>query len=311
MTELPNLGAHSDGKHIVGGQNDKETTSNSLDDLLDNANNGTIDIDCSAGGTIVISATDFLANFRLNLGGNPTADFTIQLPASKRSFVVQNQTARTATAEIAGGASPNLPLSAGAVGPLFGDGNGFYRPSDPDLLAYPPATVDGTSDSFLFWDASLGGLARALGVDLPMAGKYALVARSTDLSVPDSSDLVVPWDSDIQDGFALHDSVTNDSRLTVPAGAGLVRLSANISWAAEASGHRDLRLLKNDLSFAGAPSVRGPAISAVLGTQQNLSSPPLVVAPGDYFELQVRQESGAALNLLAGDHSWFALEVLA
>lgn len=310
MTQLPNLGAHPDGKHIVGGQNDKETTSNSLDDLLDNSNNGTIDIDCSAGGTIVVSAIDFTEYFRLNLSGTPAADFTLELPATKRRFFTQNQSGRTATLEISGGASPNLTVNAGAAVVVYGDGAGFHSGNRPDVLSYPLAAADGANDSFLFWDASAGELARVLGDNLP-SGRNALVARGSNLSVPDASDQIVSWDTEIQDDFGLHDPVTNNSRLTVPAGAGLVTLSANVEWAAAASGHRDLRLLKNGLNFAGAALVRDSAISASLGLLQNLASPVLIVVPGDYFELQVRQESGAALDLVAGDHSWFSMEIVA
>jgi hypothetical protein len=310
MTQLPNLGAHPDGKHIVGGQNDKETTSNSLDDLLDNSSNGTVDVDCSAGGTIVVSATDFSENYRLNLTGTPAADFTLELPATKRRFFAQNQTGRNVTLQVSGGASPSLTVSADAAVPVFGDGVGFHSGSVPDLLSYPLAAVDGASDSFLFWDASAGNLARVLGDDLP-SGRNALVGRGSNLSVADASDQIVPWDTEIQDDFGLHDPVTNNTRLTVPSGASLVRLSANIEWAAAASGHRDLRLLKNGLNFAGAALVRGTAISASLGLLQNSTSPVLVAAPGDYFELQIRQESGAALDLVSGDHSWFSMEIVA
>ena len=265
---------------------------------------------CSAGGTIVVPATDFAENYRLNLTGTPAANFTLEVPATKRRFFCQNQSGRIATLEVSGGATPSLTVSAGAAVPVFGDGVGFHGGNKPDLLSFPLAAVDGANDSFLFWDASAGGLARVLGDDLP-SGRNALVARGSNLSVADASDQIVPWDTEIQDDFDLHDQVTNNTRLTVPRGATLVKLNANIEWAAAAAGHRDIRLLKNGLNFAGEASVRNVAISASLGLFQNVASPVLVATSGDYFELQVRQESGAALNLVAGDHSWFSMEIVA
>ncbi len=86
--------------HVAAAQNQKEVTVNDAIDKLDLAANDTVDIDCSAGNTIV-TAADYCENFLIRLTGTPSADFTLTLPDGKRVAAIHNTTAKAATVRTA------------------------------------------------------------------------------------------------------------------------------------------------------------------------------------------------------------------
>lgn len=115
------------------------------------------------------------------------------------------------------------------------------------------------------------------------------------------------------DGF--HDTVSNTSRLIVPAGTGItyVRLSAMIEWEGSNDGYRQIRLYKNGSAMT-APTImiRDSAVGTNAHTQ-GFSTPPLPVTAGtDYFEIYVSHNAAAAdldinVTTTAGA-AWFAIE---
>jgi hypothetical protein len=128
MTTLAHLGANSDGTHITASQNQKEVRSNALDDLIANALNDSVNIAANAGGTVTVSAEDFTENFLLVLTGDtgsplePPADFTLQIPATKRTFAVANLTAFSALVDPSGSPSTAVSVAAGQAIFLHSDG---------------------------------------------------------------------------------------------------------------------------------------------------------------------------------------------
>lgn len=105
--QLPNLGDHSDGAHIIESQEKKEVTANTLLSLIDNSINRFIDVIVSegAGGNITLTDDQFLGNglFRLvpesGSPGGPKATFTLTVPQTQsdstpmlRRFAVLNST---------------------------------------------------------------------------------------------------------------------------------------------------------------------------------------------------------------------------
>jgi len=99
--------------HVAASQNQKEVTINDAVDALDLAMTAAIEVDCSAGGTISVSATAMRRNVSLLLAGAPAAGFVLQLPAVRRLLYVQNTTGREATVTgPAGGAT--VPVPAGS-----------------------------------------------------------------------------------------------------------------------------------------------------------------------------------------------------
>lgn len=103
---------------------------------------------------------------------------------------------------------------------------------------------------------------------------------------------------DPADTDAFHDTATNNSRITIPAGeGGIYELWTNIVWASNTTGIRTLSIRRNGSPFVAL--IRDAAVNNTLG--QNISSGPVLCAAADYFEVVVRQTSGGALDVTAGD----------
>lgn len=104
--------------------------------------------------------------------------------------------------------------------------------------------------------------------------------------------------TETMDDLGWHNTGTNTSRIT-PLYAGRYFVTAWVSWPANATGDRRLALYKNATGF-GAYDIQ----PARAGGQTYCKVTDIVEADGvsDYFELNVFQNSGGALNLLgAGD----------
>jgi hypothetical protein len=120
----------------------------------------------------------------------------------------------------------------------------------------------------------------------------------------------VDFDTTIHDNAGLHDDVTNNSRMTVPSGVSKVRLTGNIGLAANATGIRAWRISKSGSPVAGLPRVDELAASSG-SPAVGLVTSVLEVVPGDYFELEVFQNSGSGLNTSNADGApWFAMEIV-
>jgi hypothetical protein len=107
-------------------------------------------------------------------------------------------------------------------------------------------------------------------------------------------------------------SAVNPTRLTIPPGVSQVRLQSQGIWGGSIAGSRLIGLLKNGAAFLGS-SFDQRAANPIAGNSTcgvNVSTPVLSVLPGDYFEVAVFQDSGAALNFGDPVLSWFALEVI-
>jgi hypothetical protein len=135
--------------------------------------------------------------------------------------------------------------------------------------------------------------------------------RTADLSIANNTTTVVTWQAEDLDTDAIW-SGGAPTRMTVPASVTKVRVTANIRWAANATGPRFAFFLKNGVTFRGCGmSVIGADTST--GHSQNIVSAVIEVTAGDYFEVGVFQVSGGALNLdglTRQEHNWFQLEVV-
>lgn len=137
---------------------------------------------------------------------------------------------------------------------------------------------------------------------LAAALKYALVYRSGTLALSAGAATSVGFDSEVADTDAWHDTVTNNSRLTVPSGVTCVRLAANIDTSSATQLVR-MTFLKANASFVGRTFVNQEINSTM---QLNMISAPVEVTAGDYFELSVLASS--ARTLQANEAVWFSIE---
>jgi len=122
---------------------------------------------------------------------------------------------------------------------------------------------------------------------------------------------ILVFDSEDIDTEALHDTATNNSRITVPTGVTKVRLKGQIDFASNATGNRGAFIYKNSASLGSALNQKA-AISG-LATQIQVRSKTLIVSAGEYFELAGYQSSGGALSMRGDDvigGTWLEMEIV-
>jgi hypothetical protein len=135
-------------------------------------------------------------------------------------------------------------------------------------------------------------------VDEAAPASGALVTVLTDTAV--SAGAAVAWSTDIYDAGDWHSTITNTSRLTVPAGVSLVRLYATINKA----GTGEIGFRKNGATFAGYTA---SATSTAGDENIDLTSAIVPVSAGDYFTVL----SSTADTIRANPLSYFAIEAIA
>lgn len=140
-----------------------------------------------------------------------------------------------------------------------------------------------------------------------LAYRGALVAITANQSIPNNALTVVAWDSEIYDTNNIHESVTNPSRLTVPAGVTAVKIYGGTFWAINSVGVRYIYVYKNGVAAAGLPVDQKVAINE---TGSNVCSAVVTVNAGDYFTMIVYQDSGGALNMQNSVSTFFGMEIV-
>lgn len=147
---------------------------------------------------------------------------------------------------------------------------------------------------------------------MPSAGasKGAIVKNSTNQSIADNTLTLLNFNSETYDTSSLHDTVTNNSRLTVPAGITKIIISTYIRFAANATGRRVFNFRKNGVGIIGdgIPEFNFNASSAGVTTLFAIT-PPIVVTEGDYFEVLVLQNSGGVLDVTSSG-TYFSMELI-
>lgn len=118
------------------------------------------------------------------------------------------------------------------------------------------------------------------------------VHNSANQSIPDSALTVLAFDSESFDDNGIHDTSTNNSRLTCKT-AGRYIAILNLFFADSVTGVRGGSILLNGLeSFA----VTGPTGSPRL----IVTSPVMDMSIGDYVQAAAWQNSGGNLNVIGG-----------
>lgn len=155
--------------------------------------------------------------------------------------------------------------------------------------------------------ASGGGTANFLRADGTWAAAggsssnpFAIVYHNTTQSITTSTWTILNFNSEEVDASGFHDNVTNNSRLTVPAGlGGLYQISMHANFAASPTGDRFIAVSLNGSVPGGAGEAR-PIWSRTRATTEfeamiSISGLMQLVA-GDYIEFYVFQNSGGNLN---------------
>ena len=132
--------------------------------------------------------------------------------------------------------------------------------------------------------------------------------RSTTQSIANATATALTYNTESYDTDAFHDTVTNNTRMTVPAGkAGKYLITSTTYFLNNATGQRIAYIYKNGASVFGTTVVGASAsvdVAVLLSYVINL-------AVADYVEIFAYQNSGGALNVFgASDQSSFQISYL-
>jgi len=137
-------------------------------------------------------------------------------------------------------------------------------------------------------DPNIRGLAK--GYPPKLFG--AIVYNSADQSVPQNAWFYLAADIEIWDSATLHDTVTNNSRITVPT-TGIYDLTAHVLFRSNTTGRRHASFtISRSLGIGEmADSAGAVAVDRVFP----LTAPALLTA-GDYVEARAWHNAGGNLN---------------
>lgn len=131
-------------------------------------------------------------------------------------------------------------------------------------------------------------------------------------TIPNNVVTAVTWDQAIYDMLPAFWSSSDPTKLIIPSGVSQVRLHVGSTWGFNALGERVVSVIKNGSYFPGTitdrrgPTAASPAATCVM------SSPIIPVSMGDYFQVNVWQNTGGDLNFGGdGNLSYFGLEIVA
>lgn len=135
----------------------------------------------------------------------------------------------------------------------------------------------------------------------------ASITKSTTQSLNNATLTLITWDQEVYDTDAMHDTVTNNSRLICQT-AGYYAITGTLSFAINGTGTRGIQIRKNAAgSSTGGTLLYDLTWAAIAGSQTTVVVPVFTVAlvAADYIEMFGNQSSGGALNVTSGSNNSF------
>lgn len=136
------------------------------------------------------------------------------------------------------------------------------------------------------------------------------VYLSASQAIANSTNQAITFDSEEYDTNAFHSTVTNTSRLTIPASyGGYYRISCLVGFASNATGVRNAKIYKNGTSIFNFSQ----PITATGNPQSAGGTATVNLAVGDYIELIALQTSGGnldAVNASGGRTTFIEIQYL-
>lgn len=253
---------------------------------------------------------------------NPTTPFSWQMPTATdlvtdlpADFEVFGQAVATSMADLLGGTTGQVLSKTSNTDMDFtwvttDDTNAIQNAivdAKGDLIGAtaadtPARLAVGTNGQVLTADSTAAtGLAWATPSGPTFSG--CSLYKSASQSISNDTLTTVTFDSEFFDTDGYHSTSTNTSRITIPtAKAGKFLFVANVLWAANATGMRNMRLKKN-----GADVTEFCFNASSAGAGSTMFTFLIEAADADYFEATCYQNSGGArtINGTATDGTYF------
>ena len=146
-------------------------------------------------------------------------------------------------------------------------------------------------------------VAAAAAAVLQTAPPQCQVKKTTTQSISSASTATLTWNTEVFDTSVMHDNVTNNSRITIPATAGLYRVSAQLSLTSSGAALCMINIRKNDTTIIAQGGCN--AIMNYVGAAGNVSGLVQCVA-GDYLTVEITNNDGeGADEIVVGTASIF------
>jgi hypothetical protein len=130
------------------------------------------------------------------------------------------------------------------------------------------------------------------------SGALALLTADVTISNTTTTTLNFGTETNGYDTDNYHDNSTNSNRMTIPSGkTGYFWVWVNVTWAPNSTGRRICRILKNGsvgFIMEATPTSAANQEPTIIGGKAFAAS------AGDYFELDVFQNSGGNLSVYGG-----------
>lgn len=132
-------------------------------------------------------------------------------------------------------------------------------------------------------------------------------AKKTTTQVIGSTATALTWDAEDFDTNSYHDNSTNNSRITIPSGVSYVELTAAVASTSGSENDYSIWIVKNGSTTY--PGIVAEGVRSLNDARKGLviTSGPLAVTAGDYFEVYMQNFSNETI-IVAG--SFFAVKSL-
>lgn len=142
----------------------------------------------------------------------------------------------------------------------------------------------------------------------PNPGKCAMVTLNANQSIINNTATFPTWNTVNYDEMGFFNG-GSPTQFTIPSGVSKIVIRGQVMWDVNATGTRTVDILKNGASFAGR-SVNIVNAASSGNTFQEITTPPIPVVAGDRLQLWLTQTSGAALNIVNDQRTWFSIQVI-